>query len=161
MDNSQKWKILPVITGNLYVIVNQKSDYSINNSGRSFENGTSAIEHTNNIHNSENQQWLIQKMNLATVGLTQKKLFAQGFELYPNPADNHISIRFAVNSSQRLTFKIYDIAGNQKYSRKAEKIQTRNQLVIIPISEWLPGMYYLNISNDLGENKTLKFIKNH
>lgn len=161
LDDSQKWKILPVSTGNVYGIVNQKSNFSINNSGGSFANGTSAIEYTNNIHNSENQQWFLQKMNLTTVGLTQNKLFAQAFDVYPNPANNHISIRFTVNSSQRLTFKVYDIAGNQKYSRITEKVATGNQLLVIPISDLLPGIYFINISNDQGESNTLKFIKNH
>jgi hypothetical protein len=158
-DNSQKWKIKPVNTGNIYGIVNQKSGCSVNNSGGGFANGTSAIEYTNNISGSENQQWYIQKIYQIATGLVQNKFMVRKFELYPNPAVHQISIRFAIEDSQDLTLKIYDIAGNQKYVRIEREIQAGNQVVTIPVSEFLPGMYFVNISNNKGESATLKFIK--
>jgi len=158
-DNSQKWKIKPVGTGNIYGIVNQKSGYSINNSGGSFANGTSVIEYTNNISGSENQQWYIQKINQITTGLVQNEFVARKFELYPNPAVQQISIRFATEQAQNLIFKICDIAGNQKYVNVVRENQTGNQVITVPVSELLPGMYFVSISNDKGESTTLKFIK--
>lgn len=158
-DNSQEWKITPVGTGNIYGIVNCKSGYSINNSGGSFANGTSVIEFTNNINGSENQQWYIQKVNQITTGLAQNKFMFGEFELYPNPAVRQISIRFATEDVQCLTLKICDIAGNEKYVRVEREIQAGNQVITIPVSELLPGMYFVNISDEKGKSITLKFVK--
>ncbi|HET7733019.1 MAG TPA: CotH kinase family protein, partial [Paludibacter sp.] len=107
-DNSQKWKIKPVNTGNIYGIVNHKSGYSIDNSGGSFANGASVIEYTNNISGNENQQWYIQKNEQIATGLAQNRLLVKTFELYPNPAVDQVSVRFATDNQQDLTLKIYD-----------------------------------------------------
>ncbi len=61
-DNTQKWSIVPVNTGNIYGIVNKASTFVIDNSGGSFNNGNPVIEYDNQIATNENQQWYLQKM---------------------------------------------------------------------------------------------------
>jgi len=58
---AQLWTINPVLTGNIYGIINQKSKYSINNSGGSSQNGTAVIEYDERITESKNQQWYFRK----------------------------------------------------------------------------------------------------
>ena len=158
-DNAQKWKIKPVGTGNIYGIVNQKSGYSINNSGGSFANGTNVVEYTNNITGSENQQWYIQKVNLLGTGINEGVLLASQFELYPNPASDYVSLRFNCNYVQDITITIYDLTGNQRITNTQNISDSGNQVITIPVSDLDAGMYFVQILNNRGEKSTAKFIK--
>ncbi|MDR2843428.1 MAG: CotH kinase family protein, partial [Candidatus Symbiothrix sp.] len=66
-DKKQQWRVVPVSTGNLYGLINESSHYSINNSGGNKSNGTPAIEYTERITESANQQWYIQKVNIIVI----------------------------------------------------------------------------------------------
>ncbi|MDR0866278.1 MAG: CotH kinase family protein [Candidatus Symbiothrix sp.] len=63
-DSKQKWEIVPVLTGNIYGIVNVASNYSVNNNAGSFDNGNPVIEWDNDITSSSkpNQHWYLQKI---------------------------------------------------------------------------------------------------
>jgi hypothetical protein len=157
-DESQKWKITPVNTGNVYGILNNKSTYAVDNSGGSFANGTKAIEWDNNITSNENQQWYLQRMSEIT-GLQDNVVLNQRVELYSNPTASQITLRFETNTPEDLSISIYDITGDLKYLSKMKMIQIGNQVVSISVSDYQVGMYFIKISDQNGKNKTLKFIK--
>ncbi len=63
-NDAQKWQIVPVLTGNMYGLLNKASNLSVNNSGGGLANGTAVIEYDNNmfLEDKVNQHWYIQKM---------------------------------------------------------------------------------------------------
>jgi hypothetical protein len=63
-DAKQLWRVVPVLTGNIYGIVNVASAYSVNNSSGSFSEGNPVIEWDNNAASADkpNQHWYIQKV---------------------------------------------------------------------------------------------------
>ena len=158
-DNAQKWKIKPVGTGNIYGIINQKSGFSVDNSGGSFANGNNVIEYTNDISGNENQQWYIQKVNLVGTGINEGVLLASQFELYPNPVSDYVSLRFKADYAQDITIMIYDLTGNQRITSTKNISDSGNQVITIPVSDLDAGMYFVQILNNRGEKSTVKFIK--
>jgi hypothetical protein len=72
-DPRQQWRVIPVLSGNRYGLVNEGSTYSVNNSGGQSANGTPAIEYTARISESENQQWFIEKTASMTTAVKEEK----------------------------------------------------------------------------------------
>jgi len=74
--------------------------------------------------------------------------------LYPNPADEIITLKISPSDEKRLGF-IQDILGRQ---RKTFILQANQSECIIPVSELSPGVYTLFIQNRAGV-VSQKFIK--
>ncbi|MDD3323032.1 MAG: CotH kinase family protein [Paludibacter sp.] len=160
-DQAQQWIILPVNTGDIYGIVNKKSGYSINNYSGAFANGTSVVEYTNNIAGSDTQQWYFQKVGLLLTAVSQPEFLAQQVELYPNPAIDKVSIRLTMNDPQDITITVYNIQGIQKYQTTKNIINSRNQVITIPLVDFDSGLYLVNISNEQGEKIVRKLMLTH
>lgn len=156
-DNTQKWKIKPVGVGNIYGIVNQKSGYSVDNSGGSFANGTNVIEYTNNIAENENQQWYIQKVNLIGTGINSNQADFVQLEIYPNPATDIFSIRFGVAEPQEFRITINNIAGQQVYT-DVQNFDLGKQVKTISINNLEAGLYFVNITDKQGRVTFKKLI---
>jgi hypothetical protein len=160
-DLAQQWIITPVKTGNIYGIVNKKTGYSINNSNGGFANGTNVIEYTNNISGSENQQWYFQKVELLPAGVSQSTFSIQHIELYPNPANENVSVRIKINETQNLAIKICSLQGIQMYQTSTDVINSGNYVITIPLSGFASGVYFVNITNTQGEKIIRKLIVTH
>lgn len=82
-DATQKWNILPVLTGNIYGIVNPVSGYSINNEGGRFTEGNPVVEWDNNIYSEDklNQHWYLQKMEKVETGIGAVQSANAGFRI--------------------------------------------------------------------------------
>lgn len=157
-DNAQKWYITPVGTGNIYGIVNLKSGYSVNNAGGNFANGTNAIEYTNNITGSENQQWYFQKMNLLSTGMIEPGNGATQFGVYPNPARSHVSVRLNVTGHDNIVVSIYSMDGMLKHTIPASRVAPGPYIVTVPLSGFVPGVYLVCVTNSLGHKTVRKLI---
>ena len=158
-DDTQKWKITPVNTGGYYGIVDTQSVNAIDNSGGSFANGNTVIQWTNDINNNVNQQWYFQKMDMILTDVVQPDMLSQQIQLYPNPAKENVSIRFAVNEPQEITIIITDIAGNQKFRLVNKLFESGNQVLTIPLSgSFVAGVYFVTLSCSLGKTITMKLI---
>ena len=158
-DNTQKWKITPVNTGGFYGIIDSQSVNAIDNSGGSFANGNSVITWTNDINNNVNQQWYFQKMDMILTEAFQPGMLSEQIQLYPNPAKENVSIRFGLNEPQKITINITDIAGNQKYKLDNNLFESGNQVFTIPLSgNFVSGVYFVTLSNSLGEKTSMKLI---
>jgi hypothetical protein len=159
LDETQKWKISPINTGNYYGITDKNSVYAIDNSGGSFANGNNIIEWTSDISNNVNQQWYFQKLDQIMTDVVQPLINIEQIKLYPNPAKENVSIRFALNDSQEITIIITDIAGNQIYSLKNKMFEQGSQVVTIPLLGSIrSGVYFVTVSNSQGEKTTQKLI---
>nr|WP_321412013.1 CotH kinase family protein [uncultured Carboxylicivirga sp.] len=69
-DDAQLWEFEPILTGNVYGIINKQSGYSIDNSGGSYANGNPIIEYDNQIDANQNQQWYFVKTTAINGGST-------------------------------------------------------------------------------------------
>ncbi|GAB6011302.1 CotH kinase family protein [Viscerimonas tarda] len=150
-DNAQKWKIIPVLTGNIYGIVNLGSGYSINNSGGSLDNGTAVIEYDNNIYSEEktNQHWYLQKMEKIggdpPMGIRQPEIPGQS-AIYPTLINHWLTIK----SSHTQKVYIYDSIGRVHYSGEISEGET-----VIDMSRFLPGVYIVKTASAI-----IRVIKN-
>jgi hypothetical protein len=144
-DAAQQWKITPVFTGDTYGLVNVKSNYSANNSGGSFDNGTRVIEWDNNIFSPEkiNQHWYIQKTELidepTVVNAPAKN---SSVRIYPNPAKEYLKIEYEATAFD-LPIRIFSIDGKCVYSARAGKETSGLFVIGMKEANIRPGIYLL------------------
>jgi len=160
-NNAQKWSITPVLTGNIYGIVNLKSGYAIDNSGGGFANGTSAIEYSKDITGNVNQQWYFQKVDVVSTGLSQSDYLQQKVEIFPNPATDKIKIKFTNNEPQPSIITILSITGIVKYQAQINNLNSGNDGIDISLSSFESGVYLVYIMNRQGEKVVRKLIVAH
>lgn len=158
-DDAQKWLITAIGTDNAYGIVNKKSNYAVDNSYGSTQNGNAVIEWDNQIYQNINQQWLMEKKGtINTAGVNSQQTTLE-VDLYPNPATEFVSIGFTNNHIQDFSVKVFDVAGNMKYATLERRVELGNRIVTIPLLGFAQGMYFVTVSNEKGMTTTLKFIK--
>jgi hypothetical protein len=81
------------------------------------------------------------------------------FLMYPNPANNFISIKYAANSSKILNIKVYDNTGNIiLQSNYTVNIGENN--IMFNTSDYANGIYIFSIENE-SEIYTHKIIVSH
>jgi hypothetical protein len=77
------------------------------------------------------------------------------FEIYPNPAENELTVLLAENNPGNIIFSIYDVMGRMVSMKKQE---TQKDVMSIDISNLQSGMYLLKVMD--GEKSTTKrFVK--
>ncbi len=87
----------------------------------------------------------------ATVGISQAIPF-KGINIYPNPTENQLYISFTDKISG-CNMDIIDIRGNSILST-----EIHNKSIIIDISHWQSGVYYVVIDSN-GQKYCSKFVK--
>jgi hypothetical protein len=81
-------------------------------------------------------------------------------ELYPNPIDKNVNVKFPVKVIGKSTLAIRDLLGKTFYSK--EVLISVEDSILELTNLQLPrtnGIYLLSIFHEYGELKTLKFIK--
>ncbi len=91
--------------------------------------------------------------DIVLVGLEENAI--NGLEIYPNPAENEITIRYDIANSQSTRISIQDITGKENSSVKVNSVAGSN-LVFIDLSTVSAGIYFIVIEN--GEEKVVKKI---
>ena len=155
-NEAQQWYITPVLTGNLYGIVNRKTGNSVNNSGGGLTNGTNSIEWTNNIHGSMNQQYYFNESS-STAWMPPEVLFSQ-VDIYPNPAEDFVQIKLTVTDQQDIRFALYNLQGVQQYQEAHSFALPGNYTVTIPTIHLNSGLYFIHMDNPKGEKVIKKLI---
>ena len=158
-NEAQQWYITPVQTGDIYGIINRKTGYSINNSGGGLINGTNAIEWTNNIEGSQNQQYYFN--HLSSSALMQPEVLLSQVEMYPNPAHDFIQLKLTVTEYQDINFTINDLQGVQQYRESTVLTAPGDYTFTIPTIQLNPGLYLIQIANTKGEKIVKKLIIKH
>lgn len=81
-----------------------------------------------------------------------------GFNVYPNPANEKISIAFGLYDAVDVTFTITNIIGQKILEKTASGLATGRNTQEIAVNELLPGAYLINLKTPY-LNKQFKFIK--
>ncbi len=159
-DPAQQWKITPVNTGNVYGLENVKSNYSANNSGGSFENGTPVIEYDNRIAESENQQWYIQKVETIITGIEPVTPYSAGLLVFPNPAKETVFVGLPLNKTIGFTLQLYSVEGKCIYRFSGQHTGFENDKIWIPLTEngIRPGLYFIKVRTKDGKEFSSKLI---
>lgn len=74
------------------------------------------------------------------LSIAEKKQFSASWELYPNPAQDKITVHIK-NDERKYHISITDINGRQVYREKFKST------LIIPTEGWSPGTYIVQIAN--------------
>ena len=79
-------------------------------------------------------------------------------EVMPNPASALLNIRFSTTSNTMVHLTVSDILGSVKLSQQQRTEAGKNNWQV-PLTNLVPGVYFLKITASDGSNHTLKFIK--
>ncbi len=74
---------------------------------------------------------------------------------YPNPATDYLQLKVENYESENLFYQLFDLNGKLLINKKVEDNETS-----IPMNGFIPGMYFLKITDNKKEIKTFKIIKN-
>ena len=74
--------------------------------------------------------------------------------IYPNPATNLLNVNISNAKFKNSSVTIYNVSGQQLMN--SNMIGTNTALNIEDLSN---GVYFINVSNEIGFNKTVKFVK--
>lgn len=100
-------------------------------------------------------QWA-SSLNAVKPVISVKKLETLEMKLYPNPANNYVTLHKGDGISAPLTIKVY----NQNQSLMYETQLQSNELGVgIPIQPWSSGVYWVVVKDDRGLTYSEKFIK--
>ena len=97
------------------------------------------------------------------VGTSYENYLAD-FNLFPNPADNHINLNFLLLNETEIEIKLFDALGNEIYFKKDSEskvnFQPGNHQYEIDLSQlcFSRGIYFVKISG-AAFSKTVRFIK--
>ncbi len=103
-----------------------------------YPNGTGSFILMNPTYSAMNSNWPISIQEIIAK--------ENGFNIYPNPAGEMVTIKFNVEEKQALS--IYSILGNLVY-----QTELNNSSIQINISDWSKGIYFVKT-----KNKVKKFI---
>ena len=84
--------------------------------------------------------------------LTREKVV--NFTVYPNPATDLLNINISNANFKNLNVSINTVSGQQIMNTNMSGNNTK-----INIESLSSGVYFVNISNENGLNKTVKFVK--
>jgi hypothetical protein len=96
-------------------------------------------------------------INTLTSNVGKEELTNAEYNLFPNPVSNRLTITNNVNTLKG-TINIYDSMGKLWHSKTIT--QPINKVDFNNLDELTNGLYFVNLINENGEVKTIKFIKN-
>jgi hypothetical protein len=143
-DTKQQWRIIPVLSGDRYGMINVSSLYSINNSGGGLQDGTPVIEYTERITESENQQWFIQKEDAIITSL-QSVHSPENISVWQNSVNDMLYIQLQnKGQDERVTVEIFSLMG-QSLSRMSRV--SANHIVTVAVNEIgvASGIYLIKV----------------
>lgn len=68
------------------------------------------------------------------------------FTLHPNPVSDYLSIQFAADLKDHLIISVFDLVGHKMIE---QQIQSSQEDILIPTSEWSNGLYIIIVKNGL------------
>ncbi|MEL6654237.1 MAG: T9SS type A sorting domain-containing protein, partial [Bacteroidota bacterium] len=80
--------------------------------------------------------------------------FAQGLQLYPNPVQSKLQVRFAQRTMVEA-WKVFDLSGKLIQSASPQQMQQQIELDLVELPE---GVYFLQIQAE-GQVFSQKFVK--
>lgn len=123
----QQWEVVD-LDGGIYALENVATGFCIDNCAGGFDNGTAAIEYSNEIYSNENQQWLLYKSDPLTV-IEEVSGIEGNIRLITSKEDGYIYIEFLGPIESDLNISIYNITGTCIFNESLSK----NNSGIIPV----------------------------
>ena len=77
------------------------------------------------------------------------------FSVYPNPTAGSLKLKIENYDIKNLKYQIYDINGILFQSDKVVEIET-----LVSMEKFVPGVYFMKVTDNNKEVKTFKIIKN-
>ncbi|MES2656719.1 MAG: T9SS type A sorting domain-containing protein [Bacteroidota bacterium] len=81
-----------------------------------------------------------------------------GFTLFPNPAQNNISITVACSSEERIKLSVVDITGKEVSNNLYVENVLNGSVINVDLTELSSGIYFCSLVNNAGMKMTKKFI---
>lgn len=78
--------------------------------------------------------------------------------LFPNPADESITLNISENVNEKVSVSIVDVAGREVYSVNELYLFTENKNIVIDTDELTQGVYFCRVSGQTF-SETLRFVK--
>lgn len=107
--------------------------------------------------NMDSTERIVVVVDTATVGVNENEMNFAQLGLYPNPANESVTVSANFIKTQPVTVSIIDILGREVISKTYTKTQFADT---INLSNCNNGVYFCVISNATG-SKTMKFIVNN
>ena len=111
---------------------------------------------TNSGANGSEIQGVQQPFEISTVAeIENAKTINIICSAYPNPTNDLLIINIDNYNKDNLSYQLYDITGKSLESKKVE-----SNVTSISMKSFLPGIYFLKITDNNNEIKIFKIIKN-
>ena len=97
-----------------------------------------------------------------TIAFTEDLMASWSAGLYPNPADEHVTLSLNAINNEEMVVEILDAAG--KLVRSAQKLQVLagQQQIDFPLTDMASGIYLLRLTTADGKyQRTYRFNKSH
>ncbi len=92
--------------------------------------------------------------NVNHVGLGELENVSETVSVFPNPANSLLNVVLKTSTMEECQFDLIDLLGNTINS-----IKTYNKAVSIDVSNYAAGIYLLKIKDSIGNQYSVKFIK--
>ncbi len=102
---------------------------------------------------------LVPLPTLNTTGINNLQFNFQNLNLYPNPADNYISLNTQNLPGNSYKLSVTDVMGKETLTGNFEVVQGSENLAI-PVSNLEKGVYFIKLIGKNNEVYQTKFIKN-
>lgn len=135
--------------------VNDLSVYLIANNQRGEALYKYTFIDTNDLFGANDRSIYIKYILTYTTSIEESRLNAASFNLYPNPANNQVTLDFEKPLAQNLSLEIKDILGKQIETVAVNSSTKKMQLDLTSYSK---GIYFVSVLNDQQIIKTKKLI---
>ncbi|MCF8371242.1 MAG: T9SS type A sorting domain-containing protein [Bacteroidales bacterium] len=102
-----------------------------------------------------NQKLFVMKLAMGTTSIS-KAPNSQGFLIYPNPANEEVSIQLNGQLTDDLMVKIFDSSGRVVHQ---ENISTTSEKIKLDINGIQPGIYFIKLDNNQLSNSAKLIIE--
>ena len=110
-------------------------------------------------YNSEyNIVWNAVGMNLNVPTGIQQISSNENIVLYPNPAQNVVTLAYTLDNDTKLSFEVYNMLGQMVSSDEASDFSKGSYTTTINTSQFVNGIYFVTVKDDTKVLQTLKFV---
>jgi len=94
-------------------------------------------------------------------GINNSDELNSSFQLFPNPASEHVNISFTLTEQKKLTISILNIVGQTIYKMEKENYPEGEHAVTLNTKSIAAGMYFIKIDDGISNFKKPLVIRSH
>jgi hypothetical protein len=97
-----------------------------------------------------------QEFTTTPLRLSEEPLQQLLFQIYPNPTEDHATIKFTLPQSSHVYIKAYDVNGKEFETLQDETMEAGSHSLLINTLYFSKGIYFIKMISDFGiENQKL------